>query len=98
MMDAGLLREVPEPASPVRCNGQQRCPRTGIWEGRVADDHPMAALYKRRDRQAFVEKDQAFPHPGTQCIHIAARGLQWTFVGSPHRDTGPPALHVIGLE
>lgn len=45
MIDAGLLREVPEPATSVRCNGQQRCPQSGIWEGRVADDHPMAMLY-----------------------------------------------------
>ncbi|HIH2755391.1 TPA: SEL1-like repeat protein, partial [Burkholderia lata] len=36
MVEAGLLREVPEPASSVRCNGQQRCPQTGIWESRGA--------------------------------------------------------------
>jgi len=97
MIDAGLLREVPEPASPVRCNGQQRCPQTGIWEGRVADDHPMAALYNRWDRQAFVEKDHAFPHPGTQFIDVAARDLQWNYLGSPNGDTGMAGILEIRL-
>src|SRR5471030_901329 len=97
MIDAGLLREVPEPASLVQCNGQQRCPQTGIWEGRVADDHPMAALYNRWDRQAFVDKDHAFPQPGGQFIDIAPSDLRWTFLGSPNGDTGMPGILDIRL-
>ncbi|RQH05848.1 tetratricopeptide repeat protein [Paraburkholderia dinghuensis] len=97
MIDAGFLREVPEPASPVRCNGAQRCPQTGIWEGRVADDHPMAALYNRWDRQAFVEKDHAFPQPAAQFIDVAAHDLQWTYLGSPNAETGMSGIREIGL-
>ncbi|RKE23960.1 TPR repeat protein [Paraburkholderia sp. BL23I1N1] len=92
MINTGFLREVPEPASPVLCNGRQRCPQTGIWEGRVASDHPMAVLYNRWDRQAFVEKDHAFPHPGGQFIDIATGDLQWTYLGSPNGDTGMPGI------
>jgi uncharacterized protein len=97
MIDAGLLREVPEPGSPVRCNGQHRCPQAGIWEGRVADDHRMAALYNRWDRQAFVDKDHAFPQPGGQFIDIAPSDLQWTFLGSPNGDAGMPGILDIRL-
>jgi hypothetical protein len=97
MINAGFLREVPEPVPPVRCNGQQRCAQTGIWESRVADDHPMAALYNRWDRQAFVEKDHAFPQPAAQFIDVAAHDLQWTYLGSPNAETGMPGIREIGL-
>jgi len=97
MIDAGFLREVTALASSVRCNGKQRCPQTGIWQGRVADDHPMATLYNRWDRQAFVEKDQAFPLPTAQFIDVAANDLQWTYLGSPNAETGMPGIREIGL-
>ena len=97
MIDAGFLREVPQPASPVRCNGRQPCPQTGIWEGRVAGDHPLAMLYNRWDQQAFVEEGQAFPGPGVRYIDIAAGDLRWTYLGSPNVDTGMPGIYAIGL-
>jgi uncharacterized protein len=97
MINAGFLREVPEPASPVLCNGKQRCPQTGIWQGRVANDHPMAALYNQWDRQAFVEKDHEFPHPDRQFIDVAAEDLRWTYLGSPNGDTGIPGILDIRL-
>ncbi|VWC60109.1 putative lipoprotein [Burkholderia aenigmatica] len=97
MVEAGLLREVPEPASSVRCNGQQRCPQTGIWESRVAADHPMETLYNRWDQQAFVEKGQAFPQPGDRFIDVAARDMQWTYLGSPNAETGMPGIYTIGM-
>jgi hypothetical protein len=97
MINAGFLREVPEPASPVLCNGKQRCPQTGIWQGRVANDHPMAALYNQWDRQAFVEKDHEFPHPDRQFIDVAAEDLRWTYLGSPNGDTGMPGILDIRL-
>ena len=97
LIDTGILREIPEPASPVRCHGKQQCPQTGIWEGRVADDHPMATLYNRWDRQAFVEKDHAFPEPAAQFIDVAAHDLQWTYLGSPNTETGMSGIREIGL-
>lgn len=97
MIDAGLLRQVPGLASPIRCNGAQRCPRTGIWEGRVAGDHPLAGLYNRWDRQAFIEKDRAFPIPADQFIDIAAVDLKWTYLGNANEETGVPGIFNIGL-
>ncbi len=97
MIETGLLREVPELASAIQCNGRQRCPQTGIWESRVADDHPMAVLYNRWDRQAFVEKGQAFPHASDSFIDVAMGDVKWTFLGSPNAETGMPGIHTIGL-
>ncbi|MPV68353.1 sel1 repeat family protein [Burkholderia sp. BE17] len=97
MIETGLLREVPESVSPVRCNGQQRCPQTGIWESRVTAEHPMATLYNRWDRQAFVEKGQAFPPAEDQFIDVAMSDLQWTYLGSPNTETGMPGIYTIGL-
>jgi hypothetical protein len=82
MLKAGLLRQVPALASGLQCNGLQRCPQTGIWEGRVATDHPLAALYNRWEQQAFIEQDQSFPDPRGRFLDIAMEDLQWTYRGS----------------
>ena len=97
MLDAGLLREVPVLGSPIRCNGNQACPQAGIWEARVRSDHLLAGLYNRWDRQAFVEKGQAFPNPTAQFIDIAASDIRWTFLGSPNEETGMPGIVNIAL-
>jgi hypothetical protein len=97
MIDAEFLREIPQQASPVRCNGQQRCPQTGVWEGRVDSDHPMAVLYNHWDQQAFIEKAEAFPHPGERFIDIAISDVQWTYLGSPNAETGMPGIREITL-
>jgi len=98
LVDAGMLREVPPPASALQCRGDaQGCPESGIWEGRVAADHPKAALYNRWDRQAFVEKGQAFPSPSAQFIDIAASDIRWTFLGSPNEETGVAGIVNIAL-
>lgn len=97
MINVGVLREVPELGAQARCNGEQRCPRTGIWEGRVADDHPMAVLYNRWDQQAFVEKGQAFPRAGARFIDVAASDVQWKYLGSPNAETGMAGIYAIGL-
>ncbi|RBL67691.1 sel1 repeat family protein, partial [Pseudomonas sp. MWU13-2625] len=81
----------------VRCNGQQRCPQTGIWGSRVTAEHPMATLYNRWDRQAFVERGQAFPRAEDQFIDVAMSDLQWTYLGSPNAETGMPGIYTIGL-
>ena len=97
MIDAGLLREVPVLSSPIRCNGNHACPQAGIWEARVRSDHLLAGLYNRWDRQAFVEKGQAFPNPSAQFIDIAASDIRWTLLGSPNEDTGVPGIVNIAL-
>ncbi|MBM2768338.1 tetratricopeptide repeat protein [Burkholderia anthina] len=96
LIGAGLLREVSPSAGP-RCAGDRGCPETGIWEGRVAVDHPMAVLYNRWDQQAFVEKGQAFPSAGSRFIDVAMRDVQWTYLGSPNTETGMPGIYAIGL-
>lgn len=97
MIDAGLLREVPEPGSSMRCNGQQRCRQTGIWEARVAPDHPLASIYNRWDQQAFVEEGGAFPRASERFFDIAPQAVTWTYLGSPNADTGAPGRREIAL-
>jgi len=97
LIGAGLLREIPPSSATLRCNGTRDCPKTGIWEGRVAVDHPMAVLYNRWDQQAFVEKGQAFPLAGNRFIDIATRDVQWTYLGSPNADAGVAGVFVISL-
>ncbi|WP_232432393.1 DUF6396 domain-containing protein [Burkholderia ubonensis] len=94
---AGILREVSLPPKTMQCMGGHRCPETGIWEGRLSGDHPMAVLYNRWDQQAFVEQGGRFPHPGDRFIDIAAEDVQWTYLGSPNADTGMSGIRAIGL-
>ncbi|MGU7776313.1 DUF6396 domain-containing protein, partial [Burkholderia sp. MR1-5-21] len=97
MIDSGFIREVAAPIAPVRCNGKQRCPQAGIWEGSVASDHPAAVLYNRWDQQAFVEQGASFPHPCDRFIDIASEDVQWKYLGNPNAETGIPGIRAIGL-
>ncbi|MEK7893099.1 tetratricopeptide repeat protein [Burkholderia contaminans] len=94
---AGMLREVAAQPSVLRCSGEDRCPETGVWEGRVADDHPMAILYNRWDQQTFIEIGQAFPAPSERFIDIASNDVQWTYLGSPNLETGAPGTYAVSL-
>ena len=91
MTDAGWLRQIAKASMPMQCNGLEKCPETGIWEGRISTDHPLAALYNQWNRQAFVEAGQAFPDAQRQHLDIAAGEVQWTWLGSPN------ALRVPGV-
>jgi len=97
MVEAGLLREVPQLDKSVRCGGAQTCAKTGVWEVRVASDHPLASLYNGWDRQAFVEEGRAFPHPGERFIDIGSEDVHWTYLGSPNVESGIPGRREITL-
>jgi uncharacterized protein len=84
MIDAGWLRQVTKVSVPLQCNGLGKCPETGIWEGRISADHPLAALYNQWNRQAFVEAGQAFPDARRQHLDVAPADVRWTWLGSPN--------------
>jgi hypothetical protein len=96
-LHAGWLRQVPDLPSPLQCDGLRQCPRTGIWEGHITSDHPMAALYNRWNQQAFLEKGQAFPKPGERFVDVAIDEVQWTYLGSPNAETGMSGVREIDL-
>lgn len=97
MVNAKLLRQLAEVPKPKICHGLSDCPQSGIWEGRVAADHPRAVLYNRWDQQAYVERGRAFPDPKARGIEIALQHVQWTYLGSPNADTGLPGEQHIAL-
>jgi hypothetical protein len=81
----GIARgtRVPEPL--LRCNGAQPCPRTGVWAGQVPKDHPLARLYNRWDRFAYVQQDRPFPNPHDQCIDIAPQEVSWLWLDNANQ-------------
>jgi len=93
----GLLRQLPESPLALQCQGWQQCPQTGIWEGRVADGHPLAALYNRWEQQAFVSQGDAFPDPHERFLDIALEELRWVYRGSPNAETGIPGIQKIAV-
>jgi hypothetical protein len=97
MIDSGLVREIASPSQLQLCNGLQRCPKTGIWEGRVADDHPLGALYNRWEQQAFVQRGEAFSDPRERFLDIAMGDVHWTYLGSPNTQADTPDVENIAL-
>jgi hypothetical protein len=98
MIDAGWIRQIAALSSTTdQCHGLQRCPLTGIWEGHIADDHPLAVLYNVWHRQAYVEQGQSFPVPEERFLDIAAQHVRWTYLGSPNRDGTSPGVLDIAL-
>lgn len=81
---AGKVRQLTDEPRSLQCSGEKRCAQTGIWEARVAADHPLAALFNRWDRQAFVETGHAFPDVRQQHLDVAAGEVRWTYLGSPN--------------
>jgi len=81
----GLARasRVPEPL--LFCKGMLPCPRTGVWGGQVAKDHPLARLYNRWDRFAYVEKGQSFPDPRHQHIDVAPQEVKWLWLDNANQ-------------
>jgi hypothetical protein len=97
MIDSGLVREIASPSQLQLCNGLQRCPKTGIWEGRVADDYPLGALYNRWEQQAFVQRGEAFSDPRERFLDIAMGDVHWTYLGSPNTQADTPDVENIAL-
>lgn len=95
LVEAGMIREIPDQPSRVRCAGERPCPETGIWEGRIAEAHPMASLYNRWDQQAFIEQGSPFPAPSDRFIDIAMEEVQWTYLGNANDETGIPGVRAI---
>jgi len=97
MVKAGLLRQVPEVANSLQCNGLQRCTQTGIWESRVGPDHPSAMLYNRWDQQSYVEIDQPFPDPRGRSLEISMADLRWVYLGGANENTENSSVQKIAL-
>lgn len=77
------MTRVPEPL--LRCRGGMPCPRTGVWSAGVPKDHPLAKLYNRWDRMAYVEKDQPFPAPRDQYIDLDPHEVRWTWLDNANQ-------------
>ena len=97
MAEVGLLRRVASPEKSIECNGRQPCPLTGIWEGRVTSDHPLASIFNRWDQQTFVESGSAFPSPNVRFIEVSPKDVRWTYLGSPNEETTVPGVLRISV-
>lgn len=98
LVDTGRLRQIPASSFTTEsCHGLQHCPKTGIWEGRIDGNHPLAALYNVWHQQAYAEQGQRFPTPIERFLDIAAEHVRWTYLGSPNRDGATPGVLEIAL-
>jgi len=81
----GIARGTRMPEPRLRCLGALPCPRTGVWDGQVRADHPLAALYNRWDRCAYVAKGQSFPDPRDQHIGIEPHEVRWLWLDNANQ-------------
>lgn len=75
----GIAREAVLPMPLAQWNGAARCPSTGIWQARVADDHPMALVFNQWHRQSYVMEGQPFPDPRDHHLDIDPAQITWTW-------------------
>lgn len=97
MIAAGRIREAPPLLTATSCDGARVCPITGVWEGRVPSDHPLAAVYNVWYQQAFVEKGAAFPRSRDRFLDIAPEQIRWAYLGSPNEETDALGVMRIAL-
>ena len=94
-MGVARYAEFPEPTR--RCRGNLPCPATGIWAGRLPDDHPKAVVFNHWGRQAYVAKDAAFPDPRDRHLDIEPRDVRWRFLGNANEER-PSGFTQISLQ
>lgn len=92
----GIARASHVPNPLQYCKGMRPCPRTGIWFGSVIEKHPLAGLYNRWDRFAYLARNQPFPDPKEQHIAIAPHEVNWTWVDNANQ-IGPEGLASVTL-
>jgi len=90
----GVAREVDQPEPALQCTGDHPCPATGIWQARVADDHPLAATFNQWHRQSYVEKGQPWPDPRALYLDIESQAIAWTWWGQANEERPAGVAHV----
>ncbi|HYP71205.1 MAG TPA: DUF6396 domain-containing protein, partial [Variovorax sp.] len=85
----GIARMSRLPMPLVICRGSNLCPRTGIWEPEVEDEHALANVFHDTNRQAYVEKGQPFPDPRDMYLDIEPHEVQWLWADNAN---GPAAV------
>ena len=75
---AGIARQVKRPAEFSDGVGEGKCPRTGVWQPWVGQDHPLQLLVNQFWRQAFVREGNDFPQPARDwLLDLPADQLTW---------------------
>ncbi|WP_261534222.1 SEL1-like repeat protein [Burkholderia multivorans] len=87
LRDAGFLRQLATQPEKLVCHGSEPCPKTGIWEARVGEEHSLGALYNQWDQQSFVISGQPFPKSRDRYLDIEPERVQWVFMGSANART-----------
>ena len=68
------------PLLSITSQGNRPCPRTGIWEPSIGDDHPLVRVFRSFNRQSYVEKGQPFPDYRDIYLNIDPAALQWRWL------------------
>lgn len=94
LVERGIARfgDLFEPA--VICKGSAICRQTGVWEGRVTDDHAHAAVFNQWHRQAYVQEGQSFPDPQAQHLDIAPREVTWRWLAQANAGDPSAFMHI----
>ena len=95
-MTQGVARYSRIPQPYLNCDGNLPCPRTGIWFGRMNEDHPQAALYNRWDRQVYLSEGQVFPDPEDLKLGIEPHEVHWLWMDNANQ-AGPSGFADVTL-
>jgi len=80
LVERGIARYGDRPEPPLLCKGNIPCRRTGVWEGRIPEDHAHAAVFNQWHRQTYAQEGHAFPDPHALHLEIAPREITWRWL------------------
>jgi len=69
---------LPEPV--LRVSGHLPCPRTGVWNAQLDEDHPLAPVFSHWASQAYVHEGQSFTSPRQELLGIEAHEVTWRWL------------------
>lgn len=90
----GLARAAEWPQPLLHCQGDQRCPATGIWQARGADDQPSAAAFNHWHHQSYVQQGQPFPDPRERLLDVQPAAVTWTWWNQANEERPAGVAHI----
>jgi hypothetical protein len=86
--------DVPRPI--VSVSGDKTATHSGVWLGRIPNEHPAATLFNHWLRQTYVARGDAFPDPRTLHLDVAPSIVTWHWWGEANVVRGDSCYVRVG--
>jgi hypothetical protein len=91
-----IARYADPPRPIVSVAGNQAAPHSGVWLGRVPNEHPAAMVFNHWLRQTYATRGNPFPDPRTAQLDIAPSAITWHWWGEANAMRGDSCYITVG--